>query len=152
MGTLRFFDNPREETSMLARLMTAAALFCTCAALPAAADDPIVSGAEAEAILDVAQGYGAATIASQDNGDPRLDGFAGGLPYHIFFMNCAAGTGCEDLNFFAGFSDTKPTLDAINAWNRDKPRRPGCATPACCQSQPCSASGMPRRPAPRTPC
>ena len=34
-------------------------------------------------------------------------------------MNCEAGA-CEDLNFYAGFAEIKPTLDAINAWNRDK--------------------------------
>ena len=34
-------------------------------------------------------------------------------------MNCGAGA-CEDLNFYAGFAEIKPTLDAINAWNRDK--------------------------------
>jgi hypothetical protein len=35
-------------------------------------------------------------------------------------MNCTSNTNCEDLNFYAGFRDNKPTLEVINAWNRDK--------------------------------
>ena len=38
----------------------------------------------------------------------------------MFFLNCTAGNDCEDLNFYAGFAEFKPTMDAINAWNRNK--------------------------------
>jgi hypothetical protein len=100
--------------------LTTAALLAACWALPAEADDATVDAGQVQAILDIALGYGSASLETQSNGDPRISGHIGALPYHIFFLNCAAGAACEDLNFYAGFADTKPTLDAINAWNRDK--------------------------------
>jgi len=43
----------------------------------------------------------------------------GEVPYQVFFLNCGSGA-CEDLNFYAGFAGLKPTMDSLNAWNRDK--------------------------------
>jgi hypothetical protein len=104
-----------------ARLLSVAALLCLGNAAPASAQDAVlIDGSQAQAILDVALGYGSASLETQDNGNPRIAGHVAGLPYQVFFMNCAEGSRCEDLNFYAGFSGTKPTLDAINAWNRDK--------------------------------
>ena len=50
-----------------------------------------------------------------------LSGKIDGVTYHLFFRNCSdSNTDCEDLNFYAGFLDNKQTMEAINAWNRDK--------------------------------
>ncbi|WP_421759793.1 YbjN domain-containing protein [Devosia sp.] len=89
----------------------------------------LVSAASAQSILDasnvneivtIAKSYGPADLVTRDSGDPRISGTIGGLPYQLFFMNCTDGKACEDINFYAGFTDTKPTLDAINDWNRSK--------------------------------
>jgi len=78
-----------------------------------------IDGSAVDDILSLARGYGAATMETQDNGQPRLSGKVGNVPYQVFFLNCDSGT-CEDLNFYAGFAGVKPTMDSMNAWNRDK--------------------------------
>ena len=84
----------------------------------------IVNGSDVDEILAVAKTHGEATLETQSNGDPRIVGHIssqGDLTYAVYFMNCSdTNTDCEDLNFYAGFADIKPTLDTINAWNRDK--------------------------------
>lgn len=87
---------------------------------PALAQSPaLIDGGALDDIVAMASGYGAASLEYQANGQPRIAGIVGGVPYHVFFLNCASGT-CEDLNFYAGFAGMKPTMDALNAWNRSK--------------------------------
>ena len=86
-------------------------------AAPAMAEDLIV-GDKPELLLEVAKSKGEASLEEQGNGDPRLAGSISGVPYQVFFLNCKADAGCQDLNFYVGFRDIKPTLDAINEWNR----------------------------------
>ncbi len=95
------------------------ALAATLAAGPALAQE-LVDGGKVEDILELARNRGTATLESQSDGSPRISGKIKGIQYYVFFMNCTEGADCEDLNFYAGFSNIKPTLDAINAWNRDK--------------------------------
>ncbi|MBK8083248.1 MAG: YbjN domain-containing protein [Devosia sp.] len=80
----------------------------------------LLDGGRVDEILVMASAYGTASLEAQANGDPRIAGDIGGVPYQLFFLNCTANTDCEDLNFYAGFRDIKPTMDALNAWNRDK--------------------------------
>jgi hypothetical protein len=90
------------------------------AGVAGASGQETIDGSNADEILNIARGYGSATLTTQDNGDPRLDGKIDGVQYYVLFRNCTNNTACEDLNFYAGFLDNKPTLEAINAWNRDK--------------------------------
>lgn len=80
----------------------------------------VVDGASVDEILNIARGYGAATLETQSNGDPKIAGKIEGVTYHVYFMNCTDNQNCEDLNFYSGFADLKPELELINAWNRDK--------------------------------
>ena len=80
----------------------------------------MIDGSQVDEILNIARGYGAASLETQSNGDPKISGKMEGVTYHVFFMNCTDNKNCEDLNFYAGFLDNKQTLEAINAWNRDK--------------------------------
>ena len=102
----------------LRTLATALGLGLTLAG-PAAAQS-IVDGSKVDDIVSIARSYGAAELEKRDNGDPRIAGQIDGLTYQVFFMNCTADKGCEDINFYAGFTDTKPTMDALNDWNRNK--------------------------------
>ena len=86
---------------------------------PAAAQT-IVDGSTIDEILNLAKGYGSATLGSQSNGDPKISGRIDGIPYQLYFMNCTDNANCEDVNFYSGFLDNKPDLETINAWNRDK--------------------------------
>jgi len=85
-----------------------------------AAQAQTIDGSQVDEILNLARGYGAATIETQSNGDPKISGRIEGVAYQVFFMNCTENANCEDLNFYAGFLDNKQSLEAINAWNRDK--------------------------------
>jgi hypothetical protein len=89
------------------------------AALPAAGQE-LIDGSKVDDIVTLARGYGAATLEDQPGGAPRIAGNINGVPYYVFFMNCAAAAPCEDINFYAAFAGVKPTMDALNAWNRDK--------------------------------
>ncbi len=91
------------------------------ALVPAAASgQELVDGGDVETILEIAKAHGEAELESRTSGDPRISGRINGLGYQLFFMNCTDGKDCEDLNFYAGFADLKPTVDAINDWNRNK--------------------------------
>jgi hypothetical protein len=99
--------------------LIAAAVLSTLAAGPAQAQS-VIDGTAVDEIVTLARGYGAATLESQGDGNPRIAGNIKGVPYYVFFMNCTDHAACEDINFYAGFADIKPTMDALNAWNRDK--------------------------------
>jgi len=96
-------------STMLALLLLAA---------PVQAED-LILGDKPELVLEIAKTSGDANLEKQENGDPRLAGAIAGVPYQVFFLNCDdAGSHCKDLNFYVGFRDIKPTLDAMNEWNR----------------------------------
>jgi hypothetical protein len=104
---------------MNARSLVLGGTLALSAALSAQAQTTI-DGSQVEEIINIARGYGSATLETQSNGDPKISGKIEGVTYQVFFMNCTENANCEDLNFYAGFLDNKQTLDAINAWNRDK--------------------------------
>ena len=79
-----------------------------------------IMGADTDEILNVARGYGSATLATQSNGDPQINGKINGTTYQVYFRNCTNNTDCEDLNFYLGFLDLKPSLEVINDWNYNK--------------------------------
>ena len=80
----------------------------------------LVTGADTDAILNAARGYGSATLTTQSNGDPQITGKINGVTYQVYFRNCTDNAKCEDLNFYLGFLDVKPTLEKINEWNFGK--------------------------------
>ncbi len=105
---------------MLRQLILGAG-FVAATALSAQAQT-IVDGNSVDEILNIARGYGSATLSeSSSSGTPVIEGRIDGILYQLFFMNCDDNaTNCEDLNFYAGFLNLKPTLEVINDWNRDK--------------------------------
>lgn len=80
----------------------------------------MLTGADTAEILNAARGYGSATLSTQSNGDPQINGKIEGISYQVYFRNCTNNTDCEDLNFYVGFLDLKPTLAVINDWNFNK--------------------------------
>jgi hypothetical protein len=89
-------------------------------ALTASAQAQNITGADTDEILNAARGYGSATLGEQSNGDPQITGKINGITYQVYFRNCTNGADCEDLNFYLGFLDIKPTLEVINDWNFNK--------------------------------
>lgn len=89
-------------------------------ALTISAQAQTITGADTDEILNAARGYGSATLSEQSNGDPQITGKINGITYQVYFRNCTNGKDCEDLNFYLGFLDLKPTLEVINDWNFNK--------------------------------
>ena len=96
------------------------ALLLAGATAAAAQDCVIIDGDQLDEIVNVARGYGYATLEKQSNGNPKIEGKIEGVIYHVYFQNCTDNANCEDLNFYAGFLDNKPSLEVINAWNSAK--------------------------------
>lgn len=101
-------------SSMLAGGALALAMTITASA------QTLLTGADTSEILNAARGYGSATLTTQSNGDPQITGKIEGITYQIYFRNCTNNADCEDLNFYLGFLDLKPTLEVINDWNFNK--------------------------------
>lgn len=80
----------------------------------------LLTGADTTEILNAARGYGAARLTTQSNGDPQITGKIDGVSYQVYFRNCTNNADCEDLNFYLGFLDLKPSLKLINDWNANK--------------------------------
>jgi hypothetical protein len=105
---------------MALRAFLAAAMLVLGGAAGAVAQE-LVDGTKVDEIANVARGFGSVEMDKATNGDPMINGKIEGVSYYLFFRNCAEdNTSCEDLNFYAGFLDNKQTMEAINAWNRDK--------------------------------
>jgi len=86
----------------------------------AAETGALVDGSDIEAIVDIARNYGSATIETQVSGNPKISARIGGIGYAIYFQNCTTPRSCSDINFYAGFLDSKPSEKRINAWNAGK--------------------------------
>lgn len=89
-------------------------------ALTVSAQAQAVTGANTDEILNIAKNYGDASMTKQSNGDPQITGEINGVAYQVYFRNCTNNKNCEDLNFYLGFLDIKPTLEQINDWNFNK--------------------------------
>ena len=98
----------------------AAAAGITMATMVPVQAQPILTGNDVEEIVSIARGYGAARLERQSNGDPKITARFESVTYQVFFMNCTANANCEDLNFYAGFLDSPQSVEAMNAWNRDR--------------------------------
>lgn len=86
------------------------------------AAEKLVNGQDPDAILNIAKGYGSASMAKDNQGDPQLTGKIDGTSYNIHFYGCTNGTQCDSIQFAAGWSkDVKEvSLEDANAWNRRK--------------------------------
>jgi hypothetical protein len=67
------------------------------------------------------QGMGyKAEMTKDDSGDPLIKSSSGGSNFAIFFFGCTKNVDCRTVQFFAGYTDRKPTLARINEWNMNK--------------------------------
>ena len=105
------------------KIQQTAAIFCTTlflgASIGSAAAQNLVEAKDLETILDVAKGFGSASLDKDSQGDPVIQGRSDGIKYSINFYDCKPDVGCWDMQFMAGWSNVKVSLDAINDWNRE---------------------------------
>ena len=65
------------------------------------------------------EGY-KAELTKDESGDPLIRSSSSGTSFAIFFYGCTKGKDCKTVQFFAGFTDRKPSLERINEWNSKK--------------------------------
>ncbi len=81
----------------------------------------LVDATRPEQVLDVAKGFGLATLDRDSGGDPRITGRIDGKRYLLLFYGCKQGAGCRDLQFVAIWPAAQsPGLQALNAWHQNK--------------------------------
>jgi hypothetical protein len=99
----------------LASALLVAGLSC---GLAAATESEILDATDPEGILNIARGFGAATLGTDSVGDPQVTGRIEGNAYTIFFYGCADGRDCTNLQFSSGWISDDVDLNMINSWNR----------------------------------
>lgn len=101
-----------------------AAKVMVCSSLLLAGASPalaqLVDATNPSRIYEIAKGFGSAELDKDSQGDPRITGRIDGTKYGIYFYGCSNGRDCDDIQFSAGWSGAKVTLDDVNRWNRQK--------------------------------
>ena len=81
----------------------------------------LVTAKDVDEIVNLARGYGAATLTKDDSGDPLIKNRTDGIAWSVYFYGCDKGADCSSIQFSAGFSlKSKPTVEKINEWNLQK--------------------------------
>ncbi|MBA4503681.1 YbjN domain-containing protein [Marinobacterium marinum] len=79
-----------------------------------------VDATDPQQILELAKGFGSATLEEDDYGDPLITGRINGSKYGIYFYGCDDNRDCTDIQFSAAWSGYDITLEQINDWNLNK--------------------------------
>ena len=80
----------------------------------------LIDGSDPSAVLDVARGWGSASLDVTDAGNPRITGRHEGLEYYVGFYGCNDGRNCTSIQLRAGFSKSGITVKDMNEWNLNK--------------------------------
>ena len=71
-------------------------------------------------VLELAKGYGSATLTVDSDGDPRIEGRMEGRQYTVIFYDCKGGKACASLQFAWAIERQGVSLERLNEWNRTK--------------------------------
>jgi putative sensory transduction regulator len=69
------------------------------------------------ALVEIAKGFGSATLQKDDDGDPMISGRIEGMKYVIYFYGCENHAACKSIQFSSGYSDPF-TVEQANEWNK----------------------------------
>lgn len=81
----------------------------------------MVDATRPEALLAIAETFGAAGLDTDSYGDPVIVGLMGGTNYFVEFYGCENGRNCTELLFRAGFTTPDLTEREMAEWNRNAP-------------------------------
>jgi hypothetical protein len=110
---------PLDQGSSDMLFRAAAALALLFATAPAGAQ--MVTATNPQTIVNALQAAGYQAKLTKDNeGDPLINSTSGGSNFSIFFFGCTKNVDCRTIQFFAGYTDRKPTLSMMNDWNSKK--------------------------------
>ena len=87
---------------------------------PLAQASSLITAPQVDAIMDVAKGYGSASLGKDDTGDPLISGRMDGIKYSIYFYGCTDGAQCRDIQFATGWDNSGVSMSDVNAWNKGK--------------------------------
>ncbi|MCK9258460.1 MAG: YbjN domain-containing protein [Azoarcus sp.] len=100
-----------------AQILTFSTLLLGCAGSSFA---DMIDATNPSRIYEIARGFGSAELDKDGQGDPRIVGRIDGTKYGIYFYGCRKGRDCDDIQFSAGWSGAKVSLEEINRWNLQK--------------------------------
>ena len=90
-------------------------------ALGGTAQAQTVSATSPQGVVAALQNAGyKATLSKDSTGDPLINSSSGGSNFSVFFFGCTRNTDCRTVQFFAGYTDRKVTLNMMNDWNSKK--------------------------------
>ncbi|NOZ32930.1 MAG: YbjN domain-containing protein [Alphaproteobacteria bacterium] len=99
---------------------TALSLVLGAALVAPAAAQTILNANDVDEIVNLARGYGSATLSAGD-GNPLIEGRIDGRAYNLIFLNCNdVGENCGDVRFFTNYTNTNATFETMNQWNYDR--------------------------------
>jgi hypothetical protein len=97
------------------------AVASTLSAAPAAFAQTMIDATNIDEIVNIARGYGSATIQLDTLGDPQILGRIDGIQYTVNFYDCENGENCKSIQFRAAWTNPGTvTLEDMNRWNQDK--------------------------------
>ena len=65
-----------------------------------------------------AAGY-RAQLGRDEQGNPQIESAANGSNFVVYFFDCENGRACRAVQFHASYEMSPPSLEQLNAWNRD---------------------------------
>lgn len=98
--------------------------FALLAASPALAqrgqNADIINAVDIDEIMNIARGFGSASLSKDSQGDPLIRGKVNGLGYSIYFYDCTNGEKCKSIQFTSGFNFKNSNIKKMNDWNLKK--------------------------------
>lgn len=80
----------------------------------------MIDGSNPAEILNIAKGFGSASLDTDDDGAPMINGRMDGNRFVIHFFGCTKGTDCGVILFRAGWVSAAVDWAKLNEWNANK--------------------------------
>ncbi len=80
----------------------------------------MIDYADPQRILEVAKGFGSASLTEDTEGYPFITGRMDGLRYRILFYACEGTANCDVIQFRASWANPGLSVAEVNAWNASK--------------------------------
>lgn len=81
----------------------------------------MIDGKDPEAVVNLVRGYGSATLEKAADNTPMVRGRIESTGFVIYFYGCDDDdVNCRSVGFRASWNVDNATVEAVNAWNRDK--------------------------------
>ncbi len=95
--------------------------FAATFAFAGTAQAQMVTAKNPQSVVSALQNAGyKAELTKDGTGDPLIRSSSGGSSFAVFFFGCTKNIDCATIQFFAGYTDKKPTISLMNDWNSKK--------------------------------